>query len=230
MEPGTNPLTEGKAYPMYIPASFQETRLEVMHELIREHPLGLLITAGAGGLKASPMPFLIVPDEGGNGILRAHLARANPHWKELAGLGESECLVVFQGEQGYVTPSWYPAKAATHKVVPTWNYATVHAWGKPAIIEDADWLRKQLEQLTYGQEASRPSPWAVSDAPDDYIATQMKAIVGLEIPVTRIEGKWKMSQNKDEADRQGVIDGLRDECDPHRNAAMADVVAGRVNT
>lgn len=207
---------------MYIPSSFRESRIERLHDLIVKHPLGLLITHGDTGLEASPIPFLLYADEGKHGILRAHLAKANPHWKSLAG--HAECLVVFQGPDGYVTPSWYPSKTETHKVVPTWNYATVQIWGHAAVIEDPAWLRRQLDDLTARQEMLRPQPWSVSDAPTDYIATQMKAIIGIEIPINRIDGKWKMSQNKDNADREGVIAGMRSDTDPHRNIRVSEVV------
>jgi len=208
---------------MYIPASFRESRIEVLHEFMRTHPFGLLICAGDGGLQATPLPFQLQAD-GGNGTLRAHMARANPHWQALAGA--AECLVVFQGEQGYVTPSWYASKQATGKVVPTWNYAAVQARGRPRVVEDAAWLRPHLEQLTQAQEARRAQPWAVGDAPEDYLAAQMRAIVGIEIPIARIEGKWKLSQNRDAADRRGVVAGLRDAADAHRDPALADRVEG----
>lgn len=207
---------------MYMPSSFREDASVRLHALIEANPLGLLVTHGEGGLQASPLPFLVYPDEGEFGVLRAHLARANPHWQALICVGE--CLVVFGGVQGYVTPSWYPSKADTHKAVPTWNYATVHAWGKPTAIEDAAWLRRQLDDLTAFHEHPRPVPWTVSDAPADYIAAQMKAIVGIEIPIARLEGKFKMSQNRSEADRAGVVAGLRDEADPHGNREMAGLV------
>ena len=208
---------------MHIPPAFREDRTEVLHDLIRLHPLGLLTTAGEGGLVATPIPFLVYADEGHNGTLRAHMARANPHWRALQGA--AECLVVFMGPQGYVTPSWYPSKQETQKVVPTWNYVTVHAWGKPRLVEDAAWLRRQLDDLTHTQESARPKPWAIGDAPDDYIAAQMRAIVGIEIPIERIEGKWKLSQNRTEADRTGVIAGLSDPQDPDKNEAMAQLMA-----
>jgi len=208
---------------MYIPASFRESRIEVLHEFMRTHPFGLLICAGDGGLQATPLPFQLQAD-GGNGTLRAHMARANPHWQALAGA--AECLVVFQGEQGYVTPSWYASKQATGKVVPTWNYAAGQARGRPRVVEDAAWLRPHLEQLTQAQEARRAQPWAVGDAPEDYLAAQMRAIVGIEIPIARIEGKWKLSQNRDAADRRGVVAGLRDAADAHRDPALADRVEG----
>jgi len=210
---------------MYIPASFRETRVEKLHDLIVKHPLGLLVTHGDNGLEASPIPFLLYADEGEYGMLRAHLAKANPHWKALAE--RVECLVVFQGPAGYVTPSWYPSKAETHKVVPTWNYATVHVWGKASVTEDVAWLRQQLHDLTTLHEGSRPQPWSVSDAPPEYIANQMKAIIGIEIRIGRIDGKWKMSQNKDDADREGIIAGMRSDTDPHRNIQVADMVKER---
>jgi len=207
---------------MYIPASFREGRTEWLHDLIVKHPLGLLVTHGDSGLEATPIPFLLYADEGKQGTLRAHLAKANPHWKSLAG--QAECLIVFQGPEGYVTPSWYPSKAVTHKVVPTWNYATVQVWGNAVVIDDAAWLRRQLADLTTLHEKPRLQPWSVSDAPEDYIANQMKAIIGIEISITRMDGKWKMSQNKEGADREGVVTGMRSDSDPHRNVQVADLV------
>ena len=176
---------------MYQLPAFREDRLEVQHALIRAHPLGLLISAGPGGLMANLLPFLVDADRSERGTLRMHMARANPQWRELETL--EECLVVFQGPQDYVTPSWYATKRETGKVVPTWNYATVHAWGRPRVINDADWLRRQLDDLTLSREGIRPAPWKVDDAPADFVAMQMKAIVGVDIPISRIEGKWKMS-------------------------------------
>jgi transcriptional regulator len=193
---------------MYQPPAFREDRIEVQHALIRKHPLGLLITAGPAGLLANLFPFLIDADGAGNGTLRLHMARANPQWRELEAV--EECLAVFQGPQDYVTPSWYATKRETGKVVPTWNYATVHAWGRPRVMNDDKWLRRQIEDLTASREAPRAEPWAVGDAPEDFVAMQMRAIVGIEIPVSRIEGKWKMSQNRPEPDRAGVIAGFRE--------------------
>jgi transcriptional regulator len=139
----------------------------------------------------------------------------------------TECLVIFTGPDAYVTPSWYPSKARTHEVVPTWNYASVHVRGKPVVMDDADWLARQIGQLTREHESRRAAPWAVGDAPADYIATQMKAIVGIEIAIAEIEGKWKMSQNKDAADHAGVLAGMSDAADPHCNPAVAAEVAAR---
>jgi transcriptional regulator len=188
---------------MYRPPAFIEDRIEVLHGLIRSHPLGTLVTAGEHGLQANHIPFLIE-----DGVLRAHLARANGQLEALrAG---DEALVIFQGPQAYVSPGWYATKAQTHKVVPTWNYVTVHCWGAPTVIEDAGWLRPQIGRLTQSQESGRAEPWAVEDAPADYIAAQIRGIAGLEIPIARIEGKWKTSQNRSDADRTGVAAGLGD--------------------
>lgn len=207
---------------MYIPASFRETRIEELHALIVRCPLGLLITHGEGGLEVSPVPFLLYAEEGDFGVLRAHMAKANSHWKSLSG--DEDCLVVFQGPSGYVTPSWYPSKGDAHEVVPTWNYATVQAWGRAFVTEDAAWLRKQLEDLTALHEGVRRQPWSINDAPPDYIANQMKAIVGIEIPVGRLDGKWKMSQNRASADREGVLAGMCLGDDPHCNIGVADMM------
>ncbi len=211
---------------MYQPPAFREDRLHVNHGLIRAHPLGLLITGGRDGLQANLVPFLIDPDASDLGTLRAHVARANPQWKALAEA--TECLVVFQGPHAYITPSWYATKRETGRVVPTWNYATVHAWGRPSVIEDATWLRQQVGDLTRSREGGRPAPWAVSDAPADFVASQLRGIVGMEIPIARIEGKWKMSQNRPEADRAGVVDGLQAGDETAR--AVAALVAERGGT
>ena len=201
---------------MYLPASFREDRPEELHALIRAHPLGTLVTQGAGELQASPLPFLL-----DNTTLRAHMARANPHWKALDG---HDGLVIFMGPDAYVTPDWYPSKAATHKVVPTWNYAAVHVRGTIRVVDEPGWLAQQIADLTAAHEACRPRPWAPSDAPAYFIAAQMKAVVGLEIAITAIEGKWKMSQNREPDDREGVIRGMGDPGDPHHDPAVAGVV------
>ena len=192
---------------MYQPPHFREDRLAVQHALIREQSLGLLVTAGPSGLQANHIPFLIDADGSERGTLRAHLAHANPQCHELAVV--DECLVAFQGPQQYISPSLYPTKREHGKVVPTWNYITVHAWGPPRIIEDAAWLRQQVEDLTSHKESSRSAPWRVSDAPEPYVAAQLKGIVGIEIPIARIEGKWKVSQNRPAIDQAGVAAGLR---------------------
>jgi len=208
---------------MYQPPHFREDRLEVQHDLIRAYPLGLLVTAGPAGLTANPVPFLIDTEASEKGTLRAHLSRANPQWRELASV--DECLVVFQGPHDYVTPSWYATKRETGKVVPTWNYATVHAWGRPTAVEDAEWLRRQIDDLTHSRESSRPEPWAVDDAPEAFVAAQVRGIVGVEIPIGRIEGKWKVSQNRPEADRRGVFEGFSEA--GSSGEAMAALVSER---
>jgi transcriptional regulator len=208
---------------MYQPSAFREDRLEVQHELIRTHPLGLIVTDGPKGLMANPIPFVVYAGEGERGTLRVHLARANSQWEELAAV--RECLVVFQGLQDYITPSWLPTKKETEKVVPTWNYVSVHVWGAPRVIEDPAWLLRQINDLTHAQERSRPAPWQVADAPATYVAAQLRAIVGVEIPINRIEGKWKVSQNRNEADRRGIAEGLT--AQGGLSAAMAALVKER---
>jgi len=209
---------------MYQPPHFREDRLAVQHALIREQSLGLLMTAGAGGLQANHVPFLIDAGKSDRGTLRAHLARANPQLRELAAV--SECLVVFQGPQQYISPSLYPTKREHGKVVPTWNYITVHAWGRPQVIDDAAWLRQQIEDLTLHKEGSRAAPWHVADAPEPFVAAQLKGIVGIEIPIARIEGKWKVSQNRPAVDQAGVVAGLRGQGDDAE--IMASMVADRI--
>jgi transcriptional regulator len=210
---------------MYLPSHFREDRRDVQHDLIRRHPLGMLITAGCRGLMANAVPFLLEPQAGENGTLLCHVARANPQWKELGAV--DECLVVFQGADHYISPSWYPTKQETGKVVPTWNYATVHVWGRPRVIEDAAWLRAQVDALTRTHEDPRPAPWSVSDAPEPFIAAQLRGIVGVEIPIARIEGKWKVSQNRSAVDQAGVRDGLA--ADGAGAQDMARLVAERLS-
>jgi transcriptional regulator len=192
---------------MYLPPHFREDRLDVQHALMRKRPLGTLVTAGPAGLVANHVPFLLYADEGPLGTLRAHLARANPQLGELDQV--AGCLAIFHGDEDYISPGWYATKRETGKVVPTWNFVTVHAWGAPRVIDDAAWLRRQVEDLTDAHEARQPAPWHVDDAPADYLATMLKGIVGIEIPIARIEGKWKMSQNRSDADRAGIRAGLR---------------------
>ena len=193
---------------MYLPKHFEETRPETLHELIRTHPLGLLVTLNEAGLQANNVPFVLDPDPaGGLGILRAHVARANPLWREART--DVEAMVVFQGPQAYVSPGWYPSKAEHGKVVPTWNYVTVQARGTLRAIDDADWVRAFVTRLTTRHEAVQAKPWAVTDAPPDFVDTMVRAIVGIEIPLTALTGKWTVSQNRSAADRAGVVDALR---------------------
>ena len=209
---------------MYQPAHFREDRLEVQHALIRAHPLAILVSAGSSGLDANPIPFLLDADASPLGTLRGHVARANPQWRGLDP--EREVLVLFQAVDSYVSPSWYASKREHGKVVPTWNYALVQVHGRPRVFEDADWLARQVGGLTERHEHDRAEPWAVHDAPAAFVATQLKAIVGIEIPIARIEGKWKASQNRPPADRVGVADGLERQGD-EASLAMARLVRER---
>jgi transcriptional regulator len=190
---------------MYQPPHFKEDRLEVLHQLIHTHPFGLLVSHGPGGLQANGLPFHLNSAAAPNGVLLAHMARANPQWRELQGRG---VLVIFQGPQAYVSPSLYETKRETGKVVPTWNYVMVQARGRAEVHEDEAWLASQIRHLTKAHEEKRAAPWAVEDAPEPYIASQMKGIVGVEIRIAALEGKWKMSQNRPAADRQGVAQGI----------------------
>ena len=193
---------------MYLPAHFEERRPEVLHELVRTHPLGLLVTLTDSGLKANSVPFFLDSDPtGGPGVLRAHVARANPLWREARA--DVEALVVFQGPQAYVSPGWYPSKAEHGKVVPTWNYVMVQARGTLRAIDDARWVHAFVTRLTDYHEAALPKPWAVTDAPADFVDTMTRAIVGIEITLSALTGKWKVSQNRSVADRAGVASGLR---------------------
>ena len=182
------------------------------------------MTLGEQGLVANHVPFVLDAAAGPLGTLRGHVARANGQWREFRR--DVEALVIFQGPQSYVTPSWYATKQETGKVVPTWNYAVVHVYGVIRAIEDGNWLRDQIERLTALQESARAEPWAVSDAPGGFIDAMMKAIVGIEIDITRLEGKWKVSQNRPAADRQGVAQGLRTEGveESEESIAMAQLV------
>jgi len=206
---------------MYQPSVFREERLETLHSFIRAHPLATLITAGSNGLLANLVPFTLV--EGGDkGTLRAHVAKANDQ-VDAVRCG-AQTLVVFQGPDAYITPSWYVSKREHGRVVPTWNYVVVQARGTPRVIDDPDWLRAQIQHLTFTQEHARPAPWNVDDAPEPFISGQIKSIVGIEIPISTIEGKWKVSQNRPAADRQGVEEGLRNE---GISEEMANLVAER---
>ena len=210
---------------MYQPAHFVESRPEVLQRLIREHPFGLLVTDGASGLAANGVPFLLDPDPaGGPGVLRAHVARANPVWKEARS--DRDSLVVFQGPQGYISPAWYPSKAEHGKVVPTWNYVMVQARGRLRAVDDKAWLRAFVTRLTDHHEGGRATPWAVTDAPADFIETMLGAIVGIEIPLSSLIGKWKVSQNRSAADRAGVAAGLLRERDDSALAAEVNAPGG----
>ena len=208
---------------MYEPPLHRQDDLAAQHALIRRHPLGLLVSHGPQGLVANAMPFLIDAGASKFGTLRAHMARANGQWRDLAGAGEA--LAVFRGPDHYVSPSWYAAKREAGKVVPTWNYVMVQARGAARAIEDEAWLRRQITALTQSQESSRLAPWAVADAPEDFVAAMVKQIVGVEIEIADIRGKWKASQNRSPADRAGVVEGLTADGDAQALAmAMAAIV------
>ena len=206
---------------MYLPKHFEETRVEVLHGLIHAHPFAALVTLTPAGLDANHIPFEVDPEPAPFGTLRGHVARANPVWREFSR--DVEALVIFQGPDTYVSPAWYPTKQETGSVVPTWNYAVVHAHGPLRVIDDRAWLRAFVTKLTNRHESARREPWHVTDAPAEYIDRQLGAIIGLEIPITRLVGKWKMSQNRPAQDRAGVVDGLTRERDTS-GAAVADLV------
>lgn len=191
---------------MYQPAVFKEERLEPLHTLIRTHPLAALVVLGDDGLSANHIPMILDPGGTEKGILRGHIAKANPLWKEADS--RIDALAIFQGPQAYVTPTWYPSKQAHGKAVPTWNYVVVHAYGPLRFVEDDNWLFEHLRSLSDEHEENRPSPWGVDDAPTGYLEKMRKAVIGFELPIRRLEGKWKVSQNKSPEDRAGVAQGL----------------------
>jgi len=206
---------------MFLPPLFREDRIDVMHALMRAHPFATVVSAARGGLTADHLPLVLHPDLSANGVLRGHVAAGNP-----LARGERrslEVLAIFHGPQAYVTPSWYPSKAEHGKVVPTWNYAVVHAHGTLRFHDDGDWLMAHLTELTARQERDRSEPWAPQDAPAEFLSRQMKGIVGIEIAVEALTGKWKVSQNREARDRAGVEHGLLVE-DPGQGAAMSELV------
>jgi transcriptional regulator len=206
---------------VYLPPHFAETDIDAMHALIRAFPIGTLITLGADGLSANHIPFVLDTRAGGTGRLLAHVARNNPVWRNHDA--DCEALVVFQAADAYISPNWYPTKRETHEVVPTWNYAVVHAYGRIVVHDDEKWVRGQAGMLTKQQEASQVSPWKMADAPPAFTTGQLAHIVGFELPIARLIGKVKASQNRRDADCEGAIAGLRDTGDPG-DAAMADVM------
>jgi len=207
---------------MYMPPHFTEDRLPVLQDFIGRNPFATLVTLNSGGLVANHLPLLLDPEPAPHGRLIGHLARANNQWRDLNA--DIQALAIFAGPQAYVSPSWYATKAETGKVVPTWNYAAVHAYGALRIIEDTAWLRDLVGRLTTRHESGRAHPWKVEDAPEDFVRAQLKGIVGIELTVERFEGKWKLSQNRPEADRLGTERGLSETGDP-ANAALADMMA-----
>lgn len=209
---------------MYIPPSNAEHRREVMHDFMQAHPFAVLVTAGVDGLLATHLPLVLDRERGPHGTLEGHVARANPHHKQT--LTSCEALVIFSAPNAYITPTWYPSKAEHGKVVPTWNYVAVHAYGPVEFRDDEPFLRRHLDALVARHEAGRDQPWSLTDAPPEYIAQQERAIVGFELPISRLEGKWKMSQNRSSADIDGVVCGLA-ASDVASDRAVAEIVRAR---
>ena len=197
---------------MYLPKHFAETDVSTMHALMRQHPLATVVRHGAAGLDANHIPFLLVDQPAPYGKLQGHVARANPLCK--AGEGADDVLVIFQGAESYISPSNYATKAEHGKVVPTWNYTAVHAYGRLRLIDDAEWIFAQISALTVTNESTLPQPWAVSDAPADYIEKMLGAIVGIEITIERLIGKWKVSQNQPPANQASLIAALKETGNP----------------
>ncbi len=207
---------------MYVPAHFSVPDNEALYRLIRENALGILVTNGGSGLDANHIPFELEPQQGQHGVLRAHVARSNPVWKDVRD--GAEVLVIFRAEDAYVTPNWYPTKHEFHKQVPTWNYRVVHVHGTITIHDDAAFLRGLVGRLTLTHEASQPVPWRMDDAPKDYIAAMLKAIVGLEIQITRLVGKFKLSQNRELRDRLSLGEALKKQGDTALGQATLDAI------
>jgi transcriptional regulator len=197
---------------LYNPAQFKQEDVGALHAAIRENGFGTLVTLGAEGLEASHVPMLIDPAPAPYGTLIGHVSKANPQWR--TARPDVPALAMFLGPNAYITPAWYPTKQENGKVVPTWNYTAIHATGTLTFFEDPERLLQLVTRLTEHHEAARAEPWAVSDAPADYVQGMLKGIVGFELAITRLEGKWKMSQNRPPADRAGVIEGLRREGGP----------------
>ncbi|MFM0738783.1 FMN-binding negative transcriptional regulator [Paraburkholderia xenovorans] len=208
---------------MYIPPHFDEPRTEVLHALIADNPFGMLITHGKSGLDANHIPFELHAGEGTHGVLHAHVARANPVWQDVAD--SDEVLVVFRAGDAYISPTWYPSKHELHKQVPTWNYRVVHAYGRVTIRDDERYVRGLVARLTRTHEASQPRPWKMTDSEPEFIDTLLKAIVGVEIEITRLVGKMKLSQNKEVRDIRGAGNALNESGEHAIGGAMLDFAA-----
>ena len=206
---------------MYRPKHFEEQRQQVLLDLIEHYPLATIVYSHQGKLAANHAPLLFFGDHDGSDVLRGHVARANPLWKEVAD--GRPALAVFNGPDAYVSPNFYPTKRETGEVVPTWNFAVVHVHGSLRAIDDVEWLRAFVVELTDRNEAKHAQPWAVSDAPESYVDMMLRAIVGLELAIERVEGKFKLSQNRSEADQAGVVSGLG-VSDEHRDVEVADLM------
>lgn len=203
---------------MYLPEQFAEHRVEELHRIMRDFPLGTIVTHTGKGLDANHIPFELDAKRGACGTLQGHIARANPLWTEVPNA--SEVLVIFRGHDGYISPSWYPSKQETHRHVPTWNYEVVHAHGKLRIIDDERFVRGVVARLTRRHEAAEPHPWKMGDAPADYLDQMLKMIVGIEVDISRLEGKRKLGQNRDARDLKGAVRALRDRGQTELASAM----------
>ena len=209
---------------MYVPVQFKEERVATMHDAIRTYGFGTLVTSNEREMEASHLPLLLEPEPAPLGTLLGHLARANPQWQRVKP--GTEALAIFLGPNTYITPSWYPTKQQNGKVVPTWNYLAIHAYGTLSFFDDPDELRAHVGKMTDTHEQRRDAPWAVSDAPERFVEQMLMAIVGFRLRITRLEGKWKMSQNRPAQDVTGVLDGLaREDSAEHRR--VSEIVAER---
>jgi transcriptional regulator len=206
---------------MYLPSQFAEPRIEELHRIVRENSLGMMVRNTRAGMEADHLPFLLDADQGQHGTLIAHVARANPVWREIEE--GANVLVVFRGVQGYIAPNWYPGKQETHRYVPTWNYEVVHAHGTIHVRDDERFVRGVVARLTRQHEADQPLPWKMSDAPADYLAAQLSIIVGIEIRLARLDGKRKLNQHHRQIDREGAIQGLEARGNHGLAQAMRDV-------
>jgi transcriptional regulator len=209
---------------MFLPDHFRVEDVAEMHALMRARPFAALVSNTPAGLYGTHLPT-VLKEEGAFGTIECHLSRANPHWKDLAEGGEA--MMIFEGPDGYITPNWYATKAATGKAVPTWNYAIVHAYGRPEVMKEKDWMLRHVTELSDQQERTEAHPWKVSDAPEKYVDVMLRGIVGFRFEITRLEGKWKMSQNREPQDRFGVIDGLKARA-AGDDLAIAETVAGKM--
>ena len=211
---------------MYTPTHFEESRLPELYEFMRRHPFASVIASVSGRLDANHVPLILDPALGPYGQLRGHIARANSMWRDVQA--EAEVLVLFHGANGYISPSWYASKKEHGKVVPTWNYGVVHVRGRIAWVQDTQWLRRLVEELTERHESGKPEPWQVSDAPDDYIRKMLEGIVGFEISIAEIKGKMKLSQNRTDADLSGIRRGISNQADAGA-AELAKLMGGKVD-
>lgn len=205
---------------MYLPEQFAENRVEELQRIMREFPLGTIVTHTGQGLDANHIPFELDAGRGACGTLQGHIARANPLWTEVPN--GAEVLVIFRGNDGYISPSWYPSKQETHRHVPTWNYEVVHVHGKLRIVDDEKFVRGVLARLTRRHEVAEPHPWKMGDAPADYLDQMLKMIVGIEVEISRVQGKRKLGQNRDDRDLEGAVRALRD----RGQTALAEAMAG----